>query len=238
MPASGDAGPRVARGRHGAVRARCGRPVSRGKPVGVEVEVHVSPARLRRRERRSRVLRHEVEVVDRHLDRHRVAADRGAGRGADDSNRRRGVSRLALPRFLRGAGGPLRSPRSIARVVVAVVTASPGGDHHECAGRDPQRGHSTDQSGECDCRPGARTSAAQLTPADSRGSAGHATVIQVSDRQDVARRQSSFSRMGQVKRADRRRRFRETTPGERLESALRLSELATELRSGLRTRGG
>lgn len=54
---------------------------------------------------------------------------------------------------------------------------------------------------------------------------------------DVARRQSSFAKLERVKRDEAKRRFRETTPGERIESALRLSALAGELRSGLQTRG-
>ena len=53
-----------------------------------------------------------------------------------------------------------------------------------------------------------------------------------------ARRRGSFSKMERAKREERRRRYRVTTPGERVEEALRLSELASELRSGLRTRGG
>lgn len=62
------------------------------------------------------------------------------------------------------------------------------------------------------------------------------TVTHVSDRSEPARRSSSFSAVERVKREEAKRRFRETTPGERLESALRLSELAAELSSGRRTR--
>ncbi len=65
-----------------------------------------------------------------------------------------------------------------------------------------------------------------------------ATVMRVSDGLGVARRQGSFSKMERAKREERKRRYRDTTPGERVESALRLSELAAELRSGLRTRSG
>ena len=43
--------------------------------------------------------------------------------------------------------------------------------------------------------------------------------------------------MQREKREERRLRYRETTPGERLESALQLSALAGELRHGLRPRG-
>lgn len=43
--------------------------------------------------------------------------------------------------------------------------------------------------------------------------------------------------MEKAKRDERRRRYRNTTPGERVESALRLSALASELRAGLRARG-
>ena len=62
--------------------------------------------------------------------------------------------------------------------------------------------------------------------------------MHVSDELQAARRRNSFSKMEQVKREERKRRYRETTPGERVESALRLSELAAELRSGLRIRSG
>jgi hypothetical protein len=58
----------------------------------------------------------------------------------------------------------------------------------------------------------------------------------MSDESEVARRKSAFSKLERVKREEGKRRFLETTPGERVESALRLSELAAELRSGLRTR--
>jgi hypothetical protein len=56
------------------------------------------------------------------------------------------------------------------------------------------------------------------------------------DRVDLARRRASFSELERVKRAERRKRYRETTPGERVETALRLSELAAELRSGVLAR--
>ena len=59
----------------------------------------------------------------------------------------------------------------------------------------------------------------------------------MSGKSKAVRPQDSFSKLERVKREEGKRRFRETTPGERLESALRLSELAGELRSGLRTRG-
>ena len=65
-----------------------------------------------------------------------------------------------------------------------------------------------------------------------------ATVTDVSDGLDVARQRTSFSKMERLKQEERKRRYRETTPGERIEAALRLSELAAELRSGLRPRGG
>ena len=58
----------------------------------------------------------------------------------------------------------------------------------------------------------------------------------MSGESEAVRRQSSFSKLERAKREEGKRRFRETTPGERVESALRLSELAGELRSGLRTR--
>jgi hypothetical protein len=54
---------------------------------------------------------------------------------------------------------------------------------------------------------------------------------------DAARRDAFFSDLERVKREDRRKRYRETTPAIRLESALRMSEFASELRSGLRVRG-
>ena len=54
---------------------------------------------------------------------------------------------------------------------------------------------------------------------------------------DVARMRSSFAQLERIKRDEAKRRFRETTPGERVESALRMSALAAELRSGLRARG-
>ena len=62
-----------------------------------------------------------------------------------------------------------------------------------------------------------------------------ATVIYVSGKSEAVREQSSFSKLERVKREEGKRRFRATTPGERVEGALRLSELAGELRSGLRT---
>lgn len=43
--------------------------------------------------------------------------------------------------------------------------------------------------------------------------------------------------MEKAKRDERQRRYRETTPGERVEAALRLGDLAAELRSVLRARG-
>jgi len=70
-----------------------------------------------------------------------------------------------------------------------------------------------------------------------RASEWRGTVIPVSGKSDAVRRQASFSKLERVKREEAKRRFRETTAGERVESALRLSELATELRSGLRARG-
>jgi hypothetical protein len=59
----------------------------------------------------------------------------------------------------------------------------------------------------------------------------------VSDRADAARREGSFFELERAKLEERRRRYRRTNPGERVEGALRLSELAAELRSGLRARG-
>ena len=64
------------------------------------------------------------------------------------------------------------------------------------------------------------------------------TVPVVSDRTNATRRGASFAKMETAKREERRRRYRDTTPGERVEGALRLSELASELRASLRTRGG
>jgi hypothetical protein len=58
----------------------------------------------------------------------------------------------------------------------------------------------------------------------------------VGNRIDAARREASFSELERVKREERRRRYRETTPSERVETALRMSEFAAELRSGLRAR--
>lgn len=58
----------------------------------------------------------------------------------------------------------------------------------------------------------------------------------MSGESDAVRRQASFSKLERIKREEAKRRFRETTPGERVESALRLSELAADLRSGLRAR--
>ena len=60
----------------------------------------------------------------------------------------------------------------------------------------------------------------------------------MSDGTNATRRPGSFSKMERAKREERRRRYRDTTPGERVEEALRLSALASELRSGLRARGG
>jgi hypothetical protein len=68
-------------------------------------------------------------------------------------------------------------------------------------------------------------------------SAGVGTVKAMSDGIDLARRRDSFSKAERAKLDERRRRYRDTTPGERVESALALSELAAELRSGLRARG-
>lgn len=62
--------------------------------------------------------------------------------------------------------------------------------------------------------------------------------LAMNDGTDATRRRGSFSKLERAKREERRRRYRDTTPGERVEEALRLSELASELRSGLRTRGG
>jgi hypothetical protein len=56
----------------------------------------------------------------------------------------------------------------------------------------------------------------------------------VSVEPDRAPREISFSKLEQVKRAEAKRRFLATTPAERVESALRLSALAAEMRSGLR----
>jgi hypothetical protein len=56
----------------------------------------------------------------------------------------------------------------------------------------------------------------------------------VSVEPDRAHRENSFSKLEQVKRAEAKRRFLGTTPGERVESALRLSAFAAEMRSGLR----
>ena len=64
------------------------------------------------------------------------------------------------------------------------------------------------------------------------------TVPVMSEGTNATRRRGSFSKMERAKREERRRRYRDTTPGERVEEALRLSELASELRAGLRTRGG
>ncbi len=50
---------------------------------------------------------------------------------------------------------------------------------------------------------------------------------------DDVRQRETFAQLEQVKHEEARRRFRETTPGERLESALDLSSLASELRAGL-----
>jgi hypothetical protein len=58
----------------------------------------------------------------------------------------------------------------------------------------------------------------------------------VSSESETVRRQSSFSKLEDVKRDEAKRRFRETTPGERIESALRMSGLAAEMRSGVRAR--
>ena len=64
------------------------------------------------------------------------------------------------------------------------------------------------------------------------------TVTPVTDRPNATPRRGSFSKMERAKREELRRRYRDTTPGERVEEALRLSALASELRSGLRKRGG
>jgi hypothetical protein len=58
----------------------------------------------------------------------------------------------------------------------------------------------------------------------------------VDDRVDLARRRASFSELERVKREERRRRYRETTPGERVEAVLRMSEFTAELRSGVLAR--
>jgi hypothetical protein len=58
----------------------------------------------------------------------------------------------------------------------------------------------------------------------------------MSGESEAARRQRSFSKLERVKREEAKRRFRETTPGERIESALRLSGLTAEMRSGFRVR--
>jgi hypothetical protein len=58
----------------------------------------------------------------------------------------------------------------------------------------------------------------------------------MSGESETARRQRSFAKLERVKREEGRRRFLDTTPGERIESALRLSDLAADLRSGLRAR--
>lgn len=70
-----------------------------------------------------------------------------------------------------------------------------------------------------------------------RASARLATVTVVTGEPEIARRKESFAKLERVKRDEAKRRFRETTPGERVESALRLSALAAEMRSGLQTRG-
>jgi hypothetical protein len=64
------------------------------------------------------------------------------------------------------------------------------------------------------------------------------TVPIVTGGTDATRPRRSFSKIERAKREERRRRYRDTTPGERVEEALRLSALAAELRSGLRPRGG
>jgi hypothetical protein len=69
-----------------------------------------------------------------------------------------------------------------------------------------------------------------------RASACPASFTPVSANPDRQRQQRSFSKLEDVKREDSKRRFRETTAGERIENALRLSALTTELRSGLRPR--
>jgi len=58
----------------------------------------------------------------------------------------------------------------------------------------------------------------------------------VSGESKAARRQKSFTQFERVKQEEARRRFLATTPGERIESALRLSDLSAELRSGRRSR--
>jgi hypothetical protein len=60
------------------------------------------------------------------------------------------------------------------------------------------------------------------------------TVMYVTERGEAERRQSPFEQMERAKRAEAKRRYRETTPGERLESALALGRLAAELRSRAR----
>jgi hypothetical protein len=55
------------------------------------------------------------------------------------------------------------------------------------------------------------------------------------DPERQARAVASLGRMEEAARRDRRRRYRETTMGERIEAAFELSELAGELRRGLRT---
>jgi hypothetical protein len=56
----------------------------------------------------------------------------------------------------------------------------------------------------------------------------------VSVEPDRAPQRVSFSKLERVKRDEARQRFLATTPGERVENALRLSGLAAEMRSGLR----
>ena len=60
----------------------------------------------------------------------------------------------------------------------------------------------------------------------------------VTERGEAERRQSLFEQLERVKREEAKRRYRGTTPGERLDSALELGQLAAELRSGRRTRSG
>lgn len=60
--------------------------------------------------------------------------------------------------------------------------------------------------------------------------------MRVSERPNPARQQDMLSEMERVKREERKQRYRDTNPGERVESALHLSELARELRAGRRPR--
>lgn len=49
-----------------------------------------------------------------------------------------------------------------------------------------------------------------------------------------AEEQRVFERMREAERLELRRRYRETTPAERLQTALELSELGRDLRRGVR----